>query len=1295
MTSNGAIICFQKYTIGCQKTQEPPTGDTQVTKTADKYGPVCLGYFDRVDVKCIDQFRDYVKIASKHEAARACSRKQILLRKREGLHEQIDLRDSMDAAPGELPFFSAEDERKYAIGCCSVFSIRDGACRIESVKENQCRTRKELAELLYQRINRLRDESNFKFAIMEMLGTEDLCLIILTNRYQCISEVISQVQLFSCNNAKQTGAHCPQCIIDNMHSILMIDREHTKWIAQDGWNGIQAEIRFSLRSASGLHYLRDVERQLKESGVLNTGESVRLAGCTGEYDAILHCPARLLVDQLFGTNGFFHPDNPKYRKSVYQSETLTSPLGIDDFPGGSTELPFDNDCASRKELNQVVDEAIKALRCCFDFDEMDIDFDYLELPIWRLLKDYWSFASFPLNHHLREDLKIQLIVSINAIVREAELCVKAGMVDRFLIEYDQIVDALRASMQAGSQQDRWNFGEQRSYIQNVDSYYKILRCYYGMIKDMITLLYKIEREHQDDQPLLIPLLSFGVRPIIQSERFHSYINGRNAQLICIKLPYQALANPPKYLGVLAHEIFHYASPTNRAIRNQWMLKTLIRVALSEFISVLARTQGYAANEDYWKQFFESDDLDRLFFNHLVEQTYKDIEKRLRKRGNYYVNNLKLNEIEGLVLPKVLYFSNNPSEEKNYSFYFRIWANMRKMMLRKQTELDTAALLKDSCKVWRRIFGLEHTKSMLSDQAVYQEIMHRVGIDYVKDFNNLLYSTFKAMEECPPDIFDLETVLVGQTDSKKIEQFLWQIHGTKREFVMKNRKKAPQMAQETGILKNEIRVAMLITGYLNLQSGEDPVKKLTDALADWAPETGKYSDSLDKVRQEFIADFQYVNDRFEGMLDENTDMCKQIVEQIRLLDNNPDCRLIMERLSTMYKRYFEILERRQRGDGNTSEQKYQNELFELCGDLIDEYQSQAAFDIHSVTSASIRQSSIEESEKFARGQASCKRLAHTSADLAYAVGVACQRMKIAGDIPTLWYRGQRQEDWLTLPNIMRLKQMNSVDKQPASFETLLKDEMRWAKSHILPQGLDFSDAEWLAYLQHYEFKTSVLDFSESVYPAVYFATEEWEDRDGFLPKKNAVILILNPILFNLAMRFLETLESGNALEHSKSIEQLLEYLQNGTQFNQPPLLAGNSIDANYQYLFNFSYAGRKGYPRAVLVPRHCDRMDKQSGEFIYYGVGTSRCETDEGKTTRYNYDWCSLEKLHDRYIREYLKCKDIPDDVPFVPFLFRIELNRHRYIGFKEHLQSIGLRKYSVYPEHDKLAFDLKKQLNME
>ena len=89
MKHNGAVICFQKYTLN--------NISTEVWKST----PVCLGYFNRVDVKSVTNFRDYVKYASKHNADQACSRKQLLLRKLHNdtpgqldkLHSQIELKE--------------------------------------------------------------------------------------------------------------------------------------------------------------------------------------------------------------------------------------------------------------------------------------------------------------------------------------------------------------------------------------------------------------------------------------------------------------------------------------------------------------------------------------------------------------------------------------------------------------------------------------------------------------------------------------------------------------------------------------------------------------------------------------------------------------------------------------------------------------------------------------------------------------------------------------------------------------------------------------------------------------------------------------------------------------------------------------------------------------------------------------------------------------------------------------------------------------------------------------------------
>lgn len=1300
MEHNGAIVCFQKYTIGNWNTN--PSDDNE-KKTISGNGPVCIGYFNRVDVKCIDHFRDYVKIASKHEAERACSRKQLLLRRMSDkvLHEQIEFLNSDEIAGDELPFCSTESDQKYVLGCCSVFSVKVGDCKKRSVTEGKCKTFSTLAQQLYEQIKGMQEKLDFRFAIMELLGTEDLCLIVLSNHFRYISDVLYKVQSFRCGSGESNVEPCGKCHIDNVHSILLMDRENLNLVEDAGWEQTQAEIHFSLRTFAGMHYLRDIESKLHNADTLHEGETVLLESCSGEYDAILRCPARLLLTELFCRKGYFHPEEPEYQKSVYQSETFLYPFG-----NGSSNEPPENPPDEETEsfdLDKIAESAINALRKQFAFDEGDIDFDYLELPIWRLLKDYRSFASFPLDENLRQDLQIQLVASINAIVKEAELCAGERDGDRFLKTYDRIVDALGASMQAGSQQDRWNFGEQQSYIQNVDSYYKILRCYYGMIKDMITLIYHIERENVNDQPLLIPLLSFGIMPIIKSDCYNSFIGDRAARLICIRMPYQALANPPKYLGVLAHEIFHYAAPSARAKRNELMLKNLLRVALTEFISMLARTREYADKEDYWKQFFDSDEEDRQFFNCLVEKAFQNIEEKLQsteleteRYKDLSIAKLKLIDMETIVLPRLLYFTNKPLEENAYNFYFQVWQNMRNVMRWNLPMVSSVDL---------RIFGLDPDHENLSDETVYSEMMSLVGEDFVKGFRDLLYSTFKAMEECPADIFDLETVLAGKDNEQKIGQFLWQIHGTKRDFMTMRRKNNRMRdnrmkfdGNAAKLLKNDIRVGMTINCYLDQEEKESPSEQLDRILENWAPEDGMYHDVFDEVKQEFIEDFQYVNARFVRLLGENTAICTDIIKRIRNLKACDTCGKIMDRLTEYYVKYCKILDRRQRCTDEDVEEIYYRNHFELCCELIDEYQSQAPFEIESATSAPLNGNSTVDPELFHLEKKSCSWFASTSADLSYAVGKACDRMKIHGKIPVLWFRGQLQEDWKTLPNIMRLKKMNSENPNPEGFSELLRDEIRWAKAHILPQGMEFSDAEWLAYLQHYEFKTSVLDFSESLYPALYFATEKWQNKYECLPKKNAVLMVLNPILFNLAMESLEAKAKGDGTLE-KALGKLKDYLANGTQFDQPPLFADGQKDTKYQYLYDMASTddGSKEdtlhYPRAVFVPRHCDRMDKQSGEFIYYALGTCRSK-DKNEKGNYTYEHWSLEELHKSYRDLYYANRDKLGGGDFIPFLYRIKINRFRYVDFKNHLLAIGMRKFSVYPEHDKLAYDLQQQLEM-
>lgn len=1197
----GAIICLQKYSTEYWNHQMD--GDD---------GPVCLGYFNRIEVREIDTFRQYVHEASKHQANRACSRKQLLLRGRDDLDAEIQIRNSTPENHGKLPFCSANPDDEYLLGCCSVFNVKDGACRQNAIKNDSCITRKDLAAELHTQIQAIQHNGNFRFAIMESLGAEDLCLIILANHYDHISNVIKVVQSFVCRKSLEKckdheSGECGSCIIDNGHSVLMIDRSQKP--EADIWGTTQASIHFSLRSVAGLHYLRSVEKLLNTSGVLLDGEQVTVDGCSGEYDAIMRCPARLLTEHLFGNGGHFAPGNSKYQSSVYQSETFVYPIGTSDAPRGSELSLVQEPSDSEDVLTEVVKNAVDELKKVFNYTTDDPDFDYIELPLWRLLKDYWSFASFPLNKELKEDLKIQLIASVNAIVAEAKKYTQRRQTDKFLESYDKIVDALRSSMQAGSQQDRWYFGEQKSYIQNVESYYKIMHGYYGMIKDMIHLIYHIERREGEEQPLLIPLLSFGVKTIIKSDSFSCTVNNKPAQLICIRLPYQALANLPRYLGPLAHELFHYSAPAQRSVRNELMIKVLLRVAVTEFVSLLSQAQECEESGDFSKQFFSADKNYRGTFDldAMVNQIYSDLGRRLRKR-NKEIGNLTLSEIRDFILPGWLNFPLSRADKEADTFYFQIWWNLRRMVEHHMgsPEEDVRDLVNHG--VWKGIFDLKSERQNAEQESTeqdkseqnnvklnYQAITAKISVENIQRFHKLLYNTFKAMEECPADIFDLEVVMAEKDDAQKIQQYLWQINGARRDatlvrsFGNDNLEEWPQTDQRDGLLSNHIRIAMILDYYLASQGKAS----LSEVLEDWSPETGNYKISLGRVKLGFIRDYQRVMGRFEGLLAENRMICNQIAVRIRHLLSNDSCGRIMKRLTRMYEQYYTLLEQRQRSQEKDPETDYQEHLFDLCCNLIDAYQTQSPLDIQSKTSVPLE----SDSHTPDHGRAPLGYVARSSEDLSLCLTAALNWLKVRHEVPRLWFRGDSRKFRENLPD---MTWQMCADAQPCN----------------------------------------ALRFGERFYPELVHATKAWTEATSDLPDRDAEVTVLNPCLFNLAMDLLE--DAQNAISNLKA------YLKSKSL----------SLD------LECTNPGR--YPRAI-IPEH--PPDSCCGLVCY---SAEPC----AEPTDYAYSLEMLQLQYQDKYRDLQNNPEMGEffrDQPCIPFLFRINLNHLHHVDFVTYLTAIGER----------------------
>lgn len=1247
MDVKGAVICFQKYVLGRGRKD----------KCLTPGGPVCFGYMGRVDVQKIHRFKDFVMIASEHGAEYACTRKQLLVYQIDREFDRsVDIVEFDPSCPndGRLPFCSGTNREFFALGCCSVLNVS------QRLQNHPLRT---VASWLDGGLKTIQDEVREKgmeleFAVTGLLGGEDLCLISLSNHFEAISRVLSEIQTMTHTEGEETVT-----LVDNTHSMLMVDCAGRTC----DWGDTHAQIFFSTRSKDGISYLTNVCRQLMDANP-DSKDDISFEGCYGEYDAVIRCPARLLSKDLYcGKTGPLSYDNPAYQNAVYQSETIVHPFGYpfgigdptETEPAGGTLPPLD------AVPDDTVEQDMKEITQNILGTEEDTcqELTYIRLALYRLSKDYRRMMADPFNVSFHSDLTLQFHTAINAIVAASRSCGAecgggtAPMRNNFNNQFDLIINALNNAMLITGQVDRFYFNEQPSYLQNTGSYHKVLLAYYGFIKDVLRLLYSVKRDMGNRQPMLVPLLSFGLTPIVNSQSFPSYVRRENgetepAKLLCIKLPYQALANPPKYLGILVHEVFHYLDPPQADSWNKLLVTCLTRVSIGEFIGVLATgLSNPSVDRNYGSVFYHS-------YSTLVDTAARQIAEDLFAQNEHLAGA----DSESLrsILFQFLDFHRS-SETSSYKFYYQIWTNLREQFVSEDVD-----------EVVCQLFALDKSDGLDSEFA------SRVGaVPDFYPFRNLLSSCYSALAEVAADLFDVGTVLHGQSHEIWAKQFFWQIYSTRSDLLLGGKAAAPSSDYpESGLLPaNGIRFGILMDYCLGLTgSKEERMSRFAEALREWCFDTNE-KDRFDQVQTTFRRDYKIYAAYNSLYTEHERKFLRMVHNALESLDRSTECASIIEKISGFYWRYCEIMDGWRKGEEAAV---LEGKSFDLCVEFIEAYQIQVGIQALAeplpAFSSPASKTDAAAPIPLTVPKHPPREYAEYPAELSWAVSSACQEMSVGGRVPLLWYRGQRNKHDVTLPGMLREGRQGA----DGSFLTRFRQELHLARTQILPMGTDFTKAEWLAYLQHNEFPTNILDFSESFYPALYFAIQRWIDKPEDLPEYDSHITLLNPILFNLAMRALDKqveIDSGDR----SSIDMLKEYLEHGTVkggiYLQLPLFYRDEegMEDAYQYYFSWHKAADSSdppqRPRAVLIPKNSERMRRQSGQFVFYDLRSGM--------------EMSMEKLCEEY-RTFVE----EQGLPHIPFLYEININRFAHKPFVNYAKAIGLRKYHVYPELDKLAKDV-------
>ncbi len=1305
---NGYVICLLKYILG-----NGNTDSRSWDSLSENNRPVSLGYFGRVDVVHIDQFKDYMDVASVHNAGFTGSRKQILLYPLNLPNpDQIKFQtfDSEDA--GRLPFQPVSGKRP-CFCCLSILNIS------QSVKEHECNDDyasgiRKIAAVLARQIDSCVNESGkdawLPYAIMGLLGTEDICVIFLSDSFNMICTAINRLRRLETKNLHQR-------ILDNSHSILMVD------FCEDStppkWDDTIAEIRFSLKSGEGLDYIMEVKSAIARRA---PDQDVVLNSQIGEYDAVIRCPASALGSYLYGYNQMLNYGTTQYRDAAYQSETLLFqragistvppiPVDLSSFAG---EPPQIGETLANK-LAGPMEDLVKKICACLEDESVatdtrtDSESSYVSQVLYRLLKDFMRNVSVPVGGTFQHDLSIQFQVAINAILHVAQTYrsdrANNGQAQQnFDMSFSQIVEAMSKSMQAASQIDRLCFEEQQSHLQNTGTYHKVLLAYYGIVKAILELIYTIPRKVNSRQTVLVPLLSFGHTQIICSNAISSSFREEGgdkslpARLICITLPYQALSNIPKYIGPLVHEIFHYSTPSDRESRNEDAGKCLTAVAFRCFLDQV----GSSAHL--------SDQLGMLIFSQYREEflnavgaMFEDIWESLLdsyrsfSQKNSAEESLTEDSISSDAFFRAVKLALTPcgiagTITTTERLYCEGWKDLRKQLLTRDdlTNAVTSA------------FQLTET---LDDDAIQAYIMgiwehHANQISGKISAFLSVYETY--LREIPPDLFDIGCVTLGEPKEVKAQQYLWQVHSIRKDKLYYSDGRHTGEAS-CWIDGNSIRIGTvldyLVFGSLDRVNSSCTRKKcITKKLEEWYSVEGKWALDMAKNKSAISMDYEkYCTERiFANLL--IGDYIRQIDQQIGALTKNPRARKIMERLTKFYQEYYRALNELDGG-------RQADITFDLAIRIIEFYQSQQKLSSLCQLCGSSPVLTVDQPKK-ATAQSlllytsyECEIMVFKPSKLSDAVTQVFEFMCPKAAEAPLWFRGQAESDWKLLPNAMRSAKSPEGTSNIGENGLLpgMRKVLTLAKAKILPQGDRFHKAEWLALLQHYKFKTTLLDWSEDLHSALYFAIEPWIECPEQKQTKNASVHVLNPILYNLARDLLEKtrkkdLGPKGESAYNQSVERLKNYLVTGCDKGEEyaiPLFTHGCND-EYQCYFDLDIdreveKGHVNLPMAAMTPATNERMKMQAGVFTFCDV-RSKPELVHGS---WSYDANELSGIQQQFFQSVNQL-DIPKK--FIrPFLYNIVLNCNNSKAFTNYLRAIGMRKYRMYPELTSLADDIMAQ----
>ena len=1099
-------------------------------------------------------------------------------------------------------------------------------------------------DMLINILNQLKEQDSALFMkndklVYEVYGTfgsADAAIVWLTDQY---TDVIAML-----NALRMTKIDDSNFLVSNVYTMMGLTNPEA---AEDVFRGSRGRFNLRLITRGGFDIKEYVENVLKK--YISKIEKTEVV--LGKYDVSILFRSEDIKRNIYSEGNPIHFRTKNYYQYILEAYTellqnneneQIAPIeynvsGIN--PPQKSKITF-------SEIKEDIENAIQ--------HSIFAEMPYLKETFWLLYQDYVknvaSIFSYPWTVDLQYSFK-KSIKNMSDILENEKNLSKNELILYIQCYFRTIRQTILHISQAG----KMYFEISNSQLKQTGAYSKILRAYYGIIKELLGIAYLIPKNGTQSE--IIPFITLDVKPKAESEFIETF-EVQNERVVNFELPYEALSDLPKYSKLLAHEIFHYIAPVDRAIRNFlfgciiWT-ESLKSIYFKYFVSLYQLSSGKKVDYKKWEVLsgYLCRKIEKSIWNYVVIN-YDDLAdlSSCTENGLWSEYFFKLDANLGNCLDK---------NSKLCQFADILFSILTDGIIDSFIS-DTADEEKEDAKDVLHIIGAEIHKKTYKDSF----IRWIKSTDVLQHLGTKATDIIDAGREAFSDFFMIE--VMEMTSKEYLDSTF--------KFV-----KTYEEPGEIGYMES-FRIGMVLDYIWNKRPGDvdHDICDLLNSL-NYSPQDLKLANTCWARYQEYVLPYRDVFRYLFNSIDFDNELMKDEMKCSDILLNfrqkvvkysktdNQNCDVV-------FQNNVRIIENMQ--SQSPLEAMYQvKHLNKTNKELSDELSALRS----KLVMSACNTVEIPRIEALSRPATNLETIMESFRRISRRMGSHTYGGKKV--IEPLWFRGHSNKDYILLPTLYRIKDAKHLAyKQP--LHQVLEDLTASFRTHSyhapeIVEGGNNTVLGCLISMQHYSIETNLLDWSKHIFSALYFALEKnITDPDAGTPRHNPQICILNPMRFNKAMSIMKESKESEESEEPNSQKKVSHY--------SIPALAGD--DKVYERYLPFIGDGKKesdslsddykDYPIAVYAPYVNPRIEAQSGCFVMFSIYAY------GEKNGEDYSRFDLENLQKKY-REDFNGED---------FLEYIEIDKMYARDIANEIRSAGITKENIYPELSSIAEGVRNEI---